>query len=246
MKCWTFLLVLLILVCSVSPQARSDVFMDYDFTDGLVWQIGGFEVYDVMQRGEIVGEARIEYSGLTMMDQPAVRVEWTESWTDEDGETTIIDTDVKMIQSDLKALMSTHVRTIGEDEWRFEGNYTGETLVFGAYYPGEAQREEASLSRGGRFCDTDILPFLLRNIPFDDGNFVTLTTVDVKSHSFITPIASVMGSEIVETANTQYDCWVVNISLGSDGFTAYYSKTDTHFLVKVRYNDRELVLNHHS
>jgi hypothetical protein len=55
-----------------------------------------------------------------------------------------------------------------------------------------------------------------------------------------------MGSEIVETANTQYDCWVVTVSLGSEGFTAFYSKTDNNFLVKVRYNDRELVLNHHS
>ncbi len=246
MKRWIFLLVLLTLVCAYSPQARSEVFMDYDFSAGIVWQIGGFEVYDIMQRGEVVGEARIDYSGLTMLDQDAVRVEWTQSWTHDEDETTQIESDVKMLQSDLKALMATYTRISGDQEWRFEGNYTGENLIFGAYYPGDATREEAMLSRGGRFCDTDILPFLLRNIPFADGNFITLTTVDVKSHSFITPIASIMGSEIVETANTQYDCWVVTVSLGSEGFTAFYSKTDTHFLVKVRYSDRELVLNHHS
>lgn len=236
-------LIALIFLC---PVARGEVFMDYDFAQGLVWQVGGFEAYDIIQRGEVIGEARVDYSSLEMLDEDAIRLEWAQSWVDSDDESMEIDIDVKMHADDLKALMATHLLTIGEEEWTFEGNYTGESLVFGSYYPGEAERREASLTRGGRFADADVLPFLLRNIPFEDGNFVTLTVVDVRTQSFVTPIASVMGSELVETSNTQYDCWVVNVSLGNNGFTAWYSKTENHYLVKIRYSDRDIVLNHHS
>ncbi len=237
---------ILAIVALSSPSAMSEVYMDYDFADGVTWKIGGFEVYDIYQRGEAVGESRVDYSQLTMLDQPAYRVEWTQSWTDENEETTLVEVDVKMLASNLHALMASRKVVIGEEEWSFEGNYTGHSLEFGSYYPGEAEREEASLTRGGRYHDADILPFLLRNMPFEDGNFLTLSVVDVSMHSFVTPIAKVQGSELVETANTQYDCWVVNVSMGTEGFTAWYSKTDDHYLVKIRYTDREIVLNHHS
>lgn len=238
------LFILGILVLSTQP-ASSEVYTDYDFPE-VVWQIGGFEVYDVMQRGEVVGESRIEYSEITMLDEPAYRLVWNQSWQSGEEETTEIQSDVKMRASNLKALMSSRTVRIGDEEWRFEGNYTGRTLEFGAYYPGEAQREEASLTRGGNYHDADILPFLLRNIPFEEGNFVTISVVDVETHSFVTPIAQVAGSEIVETANTQYDCWVVNVSMGMNGFTAWYSKSEEHYLVQIRYSDRDIVLNHHS
>ncbi len=240
------LFVVILVVCGFSPGAQSEVYMDYDFTDGVLFQIGGFEVYDVMQRGEVVGEATVTYSELEMMDAPAIRLEWTKSLTSENEETTEIDVDVKMRLSDLKALMSSRIVTVGEQEWRFDGNYTGDNLQFGSYYPDHAERVEASLTRGGRFYDADVLPFLLRNVPFEQGNFITFTTVDVSAHSFITPIASVSGSEIVETESTQYDCWVVKVSIGYEGFTAWYSKNEKHYLVKIRYEDHEVVLNHHS
>jgi len=246
MKRYVNLLMILLLVGFLAPRAQSEVYMDYEFPDTVLWQIGGFEVYDVMQRGAVVGESTVGYSKMEMLNEPAYRIEWTQSWTTAEGEKNEISADVKMRSSDLKALMATSVLKIGDEEWRYEGNYTGQTLEFGTYYPGKAQREEASLTRSGRYHDMDILPFLLRNIPFEEGNFITLTVVDVSTHSFITPIASVVGSEIVETATTQYDCWVVNVSVGIEGFTAWYAKNDQHFLVKIRYNDRELVLNHHS
>jgi len=246
MKHWLKALVPVVLLLAQSSGARSEVYMDYDFPDGVNWRIGGFEAYDVMQRGEVVGEAKVQYSQITMMDQPTYRLEWTQSWASGENETTTIDVDVKMLASSLKALMSSRIVNVGDQEWRFEGNYTGQSLQFGAYYPGEAEREESSLTRGGRFCDADALPFLLRNIPFEEGNFVTMTVVDVSTHSFVTPIASVAGTEIVETANTQYDCWVVSVSLGSEGFTAWYSKNESHYLVRIRYADRDIVLNHHS
>jgi len=228
------------------PASHSEIFTDFDFSGESVWQVGGFEVYDVMVRGEIVGEGKVEYSELTMMDAPAIRVEWLESWTDDAGVTTEVTYDVKQRADDMHVWMSTRTLKVGEEEWRFEGNYTGQNLQFVYYYPDEEEAQEASLSRSGRYHDMDILPFLLRNIIFEESNFFTLTVVDVANRSFMTPIARVTGSEIVETANTQYDCWVVNISLGMDSITAYYSKNEKHYLVKVRYSDREIVLNHHS
>jgi hypothetical protein len=234
------------ILCLLSPGARSEVYMDYQFPDGINWAIGGFETYDIILRGEVIGEARIDYHNLTMMDANAFKLEWNQSWTNEDGTTSSVNTDSRMRASDFKSYMVTRIETVGDEEWRFEGNYTGENLQFGAYYPGEAERVESNLTRSGRFCDLDILPFILRNIPFEEGNFVTLNAIDVSTHSFVTPIATVSGSEIVETTNTQYDCWAVNVSLGNNGFTAWYSKNDKHYLVKIRYNDREVVLNHHS
>lgn len=236
----------LFLLVTISPRADSEVYMDYEFPDGVVWVQGSFEAYDILQRGEIVGEARVDYGQLTMMDEPAIRIEWDQSWTDTDGVENSFSSDSKMRSSDLRALMSTLAVTVGDEEWQYEGNYTGDTLLFGAYFPGVAERNEATLSRGGRFCDADALPFLLRNIPFEEGVFVTLMVVDVTNHRFVTPIAKVTGSEIVETANTQYDCWTVSVTLGSVGFTAWYSKNDMHYLVRLRYADRDMLLNHHS
>ena len=236
----------LCLLIAVSPRADSEVYMDYEFPEGIVWTAGNFEAYDILQRGEVVGQARIDYSQMTMADEPAFRIEWEQNWTDMGGIENSVSLDAKMRASDLRAYMSTLVIRNNDDEWQYEGNYTGNDIIFGVYYPDDAEREESSLPRGGRFCDSNALPFLLRNIPFEEGNFVTLTVVDVSSHRFVTPIAKVTGSEIVETANTQYDCWTVSVTLGEAGFTAWYSKNDKHYLVRVRYSDRDIVLNHHS
>ena len=35
-----------------SPQAIGEVYMDFDFADGVVWHPGGFESYDILIRGE--------------------------------------------------------------------------------------------------------------------------------------------------------------------------------------------------
>jgi hypothetical protein len=220
--------------------------MDYNFPDGIVWEAGNFETYDILQRNEVVGEARVDYSQLTMMDESAFRIEWEQSWTDlEESEHSIV-SDSKMRASDLRAFMSTLTVNVGSEEWKYEGNYVGDNLIFGSYFPGVAEREETTLSRGGMFCDADALPFILRNIPFAEGNFVTLTVVNVSQHRFITPIAKITGSEVVETSTTQYDCWTVAVTIGTEAFTAWYSKNDEHYLVRIRYSDRDIVLNHHS
>jgi hypothetical protein len=70
--------------------------------------------------------------------------------------------------------------------------------------------------------------------------------VNVSQHRFITPIAKITGSEVVETSTTQYDCWTVAVTIGTEAFTAWYSKNDEHYLVRIRYSDRDIVLNHHS
>jgi len=246
MKRWLILLITLVMVTAMAPGARSEVFLDYDFPEGVVWQIGGFEVYDIMVRGEPVGTSRIEYSTMEMANEEAYRVEWFQEWTSGENETTTIDIDVKMRASDLKAHMARRTYTVGENEWRFEGNYTGNNLEFLSYYPGEETANQASIMRSTKFHDADLVPFILRNIPFVDGNIVTFSVIDVAQHSFVTPIPRIVGSEIVETTNTQYDCWIVNWSVGMESYTAWYSKNEKHYLVKVRYSDREIVLNHHS
>jgi len=245
MKRWLMTLSAISILAFVSPGARSEVFLDYDFPDGVVWQIGGFEVYDVMVRGEVAGTSRIDYSSLEMADARAYRIEWHQEWSSDENETTTVDVDVKMRASDLKALMASRVYKVGDEEWRFEGNYTSENLSFLSYPPGEAEPSEAILMRTTRFHDADIVPFILRNIPFADDNIVTFSVVDVSQHSFVTPIPRIVGSEIVETANTQYDCWIVNWSVGRVSYTAWYSKNDKHYLVKVHLPERDLVLNHH-
>jgi hypothetical protein len=239
------LLLLIPLVCLLAAPARSEVFMDYTFPDGVLWDVGGFEVYDILQRGEIVGTARVDYSEITMMDQPAYRLRWTQSWTaaDKEYETTI---DSKMLGADLSVVMSNRSDQVGDEETRYEGNFSGENLTIGIYFPDDAERYEYSMNRTGDYRDAGILPFLFRNIPFADRNFVTFTVIDLVSQSFYTPIATVTGSEVVETPTTQYDCWVVGISRPEGGLTAWYSKSDNHYLVKIRDGDREIVLNHHS
>ncbi|MCX6647488.1 MAG: hypothetical protein NTY09_14175 [bacterium] len=246
MKRIVFIAMALCLSIVISPRASSTVYMDYEFPDGVVWTAGNFETYDILMRNEVVGESRVDYSQMTMMDEPAYRIEWDQTWTDLDGAVNSVSSDSKMRAGNLRVLISTLAIKVNDEEWQYEGNYTGNDLLFGAYLPGVAERQESSLSRGGLFCDADALPFLLRNIPFEEGNFTTLTVVDVSSHRFITPIAKVTGSEIVETSTTQYDCWTVAVTLGNTAFTAWYSKNDKHYLVRLRYSDRDLVLNHHS
>ncbi|HEX9744014.1 MAG TPA: hypothetical protein VGB30_01170 [bacterium] len=233
---------LLLLFC---PRANSKVYMDYDFSGDLVWQMGHFEVYDIIERGVVIGEARVEYSELTMLDDVAYRLEWEETWTEEDQEYNVIQ-DVKFAGSDLRALMCSRVERTGDKEWRYEGNYSGDNMTIQAYYPDQPDRYDYAISRSIRFSDSDMVPILLRNIPFEPENFVTFTVMDIKSHSLYTPIVKVTGTEVVETANTQYDCWVVNVSTSTSGYTAWYSRSDQHYLIKIRYNDRDFVLNHHS
>lgn len=233
------------LILIFSSISSGEVFMDYEFADGIVWQVGGFEVYDVYVRGEDVGDARVDYGQLTMLDAPAYRLEYTESWLSGESQHDM-SLDVKMTADGLRALLSDKVKTIDSREWRFEGNYSGDNMSIEAYYPGDPQSYEYTLSRVLAFSDADALPFILRNIPFEDNNFVTLRVMDLETHTTYTPIAKIVGTEIVETAQTQYDCWVVNVSTVSGGFTAWYSRTDKHYLVKVRYPDRDIVLDHHS
>jgi hypothetical protein len=229
----------------VSFPASSEVFMDYDFPNGVVWQIGGFEVYDILQAGNVVGEARIDYSSITMLDQPAYRVKWTETWT-QDGKANEFSVDTKMLASGLAAVMSTHIEKVDDQVWRYEGNYSGDNITIKAYVPGEEEARDHSMNRMGNYADFDILPFILRNMPFAERNFVTLTVIDIVNRSFFTPIAQVTGSEIVETSSTQYDCWVVSVSHPNGSLRAYYSKNDKHYLIKVEFGDKEIVLNHHS
>jgi len=219
--------------------------MDYRFPDGVVWQIGGFEVYDILRAGEVVGQAKVEYKSITMLDQPAYRVQWKESWVQDEVEH-VISVDSKMLAKDLSMVMTTHTNKRGEDEWRYECNSSGGRIVVGYYGPGEAVAEEYSINKLGYYADAGLLPFLLRNIPFAERNYVTFRVFDVVDQTSYTPIASVTGEQVVETSATQYDCWVVNVSLPGGSFTAWYSKSPQHYLVKVRYSDREIVLNHHS
>ncbi len=246
MNKWIILIAMISLMGLVSPVASGEVYLDYDFPEGVSWQTGGFEVYDIIVRGEIAGQGKVSYSSIEMMNEDAYRVEWEQSWASSETETTQINLDVKMRASDLKAHMSSLITTIGDREWRFEGNYTGQSLEFISYFPGEDEPGDASMMISSRFHDADLLPFLLRNIPFVQGNFVTLSIVDVASHSFMTPIPRVIGTEIVETSNTQYDCWIVSWSIGGETYQAWYSRNDKHYLVKIRYPDRELLLNYHS
>ncbi|MFH1676669.1 MAG: DUF3108 domain-containing protein, partial [bacterium] len=218
----------------LSPGAHTEVFTDYNFPNGVLWQIGGFEKYDILQRGLVVGEATIKYRKLEMLDQPAYRLEWTEKWTDTNGIVYDISQDTKLASSDLRVLMATRIENVGGKEWRYEGNYTGGNLSIGFFVPDDAERHEFNVARSTSFSDADVLPFLFRNIPLTDGNFVTFTVLDLGTQTFFTPIGNVKGSEIVETAKTQYDCWVVSVSTQSGGFTAYYSKSDRHYLVKVK------------
>jgi hypothetical protein len=157
-----------------------------------------------------------------------------------------VDVDTNMLKKDLSVLMATHIQKINNQTWQYKNNCTGTDRTFESYGPGDTVPQEQPMNWTGRYVDAELLPFLYRNIPYADRNFITLTALDVAQQSFYTPIATVTGSEVVETKSAQYDCWVVSVSLSSSSFTAWYSKTDKHYLVKVRYPDRELVLNHHS
>lgn len=237
---------LILLLVFVSQPARSEVMMDYNFPNGVLWSIGGFEVYDILQRGEPIGQGRIDYRKTTMLEQPAYRAHWVQTWKSE-GSTYTNDVDTKMLSKDLSVVSTTYKEKVNDQEWRYEGNYTGDAMVIGYYLPGDSTRYERSMNRKGKYCDVDILPFLLRNVPFAERNIVTLNCIDVMRQTFYTPIATITGSEVVETPTTQYDCWVVNIGLPNDEkVTAWYSKSDKHYLVKARYFDHELVLNRHS
>src|SRR3990172_6971304 len=124
----------LCMLALMSTSAFSEIYMDYGFPDGVLWRVGGFEVYDVIQRGEVKGEARIDYSQLTMLDAPAYRLEWTESWTDSETSHEITH-DVKMAAENLRALLSSRIVKVNDDEWRYEGNYSGENLSIQSFYP---------------------------------------------------------------------------------------------------------------
>ena len=229
----------------VQTPARSEVFMDYQFPDGNIWHIGGFEIYDVMLRGEVIGEARIDYKSLTMQDAPAYRLQWSENWTS-GNDVHDLSYDVKLSSAGLHALLSSKIENINGEEWRYEGNYSGENMTIESYYPDNPDVFEYSISKAFQFSDADALPFIIRNIPFDENNFVSFRVMDLSSAMTFTPIIKIMGTEIVETSQTQYDCWRVEVSAAVGGFTAWYSRTDDHYLVKIRYPDREMVLNHHS
>lgn len=245
MKNHTLKLAIFSFVILAALPAVGKVYMDYKFTDGNVWRVGGFEVYDLIQNGQVVGKAKIEYKRITMLNKPAYRLIWSESWKDENG-TYQNDVDTKMLADGLRVLMSTRIEKSGAGEWRYDGNYTGDVITVNVFEPGSPEPREHKLNRKGHYYDVDVLPFILRNIPFEDRNIITLSVVDTTSQTFYTPIAKITGNEVVETSKTQYDCWVVSVSLPSGGFKAWYSKTAQRYLVKLQLGDREILLNHHS
>ena len=240
------ILILLLLIPVSSARSKAgNVFQDYAFPNGVVWNIGGYDSYDVVMRDNVVGVARADYREVDISGQDGYRIHWVQDWTG-NGSTFNIDIDTRMLQKDLSVQMTTHIETINGKIWQYTGNFTGKDMSIGAYFPDDPVHHEYNLNRTERYCDADILLFLMRNIPFAEGNFITLTTIDVAQQAFYTPIAKVTGSETIETRRAQYDCWVVDISLPKGNITAWYSKSDTHTLIKARFPDRELLFNHHS
>jgi hypothetical protein len=227
------------LVGAGSIPAAGKVYITYDFPN-MVWkelEKQGFAVFD---RGEEIGEADVWIKEIEFLDQSAYMVEYIET-SGEYKERTV----AKVTGIGLKPLAVTKRIEIGEDIWYYEGNYTGGQLVVSYTTPQNPYKETMSMTSGIFFYPAEILPFMLRNLVFVEGDIYTFTLLGVETMHLQSAIVEVRGEEIVEVPSGIYDCWKVEIRVGTTKYEAWYSKKQPQFLIKY-YFGKEMGMKNHT
>jgi len=132
---------------------------------------------------------------------------------------------------------------------KYSASYTGVfhgdnmTLSFRAT---DREPREIVLSRGIKFYFSMLMPHLLRNIDFKKGDYYTFSLLLVEDGKFTTPIIQVKEKEVIQVPAGMYECWKLNIKLGTEQHYGWYSVKEPHYLIKYSYPGKELIMEKHS
>jgi hypothetical protein len=171
------------------------------------------------------------------MDMLLVRYEGTEGEKKENWE-------VKLVMKDLSPFSFEFTLTEGDKTRNYTGIVSGREITLNERASGQDPRE-VILSKSGNFYISTMLPFLLRNLEYETGDWYTFNLLQVDLGKFITPIVQVKEKEVLEVPAGMYECYKVTIKIGNEQHIAWYSIKEPHYLVKYKYPDKEFVMQKH-
>ena len=160
------------------------------------------------------------------------------------GETDNEKWDVKILREDLTPFMFELTTQKGERISNFTGAISGKEVTISVRATGQ-EPKEIIFSKGSNFYISTMMPYLLRNLTFQAGDWYTFNMLQVEKGQFTTPIVQVKDKEIVEVPAGMYECWKVSIKIGGNQNWAWYSVKEPHYLIRYQYPEKELKMSRH-
>ncbi len=234
-----FMLFLLAGVC-VSMPADAEVFSMHEFTseylplnERIDYEINALD-------SDLDGEAVITIKKITHLDREMLLIRYKGS----EGESIIEDWEVKLLKDDLSPFYFELTKEDEESTSNYTGSISGKQVTINVRST-EQEPFEIIFSKGSRFYLSMMLPYLLRNIEYESGDYYTFNMLQVEKGKFITPIVQVKDREIIEVPAGMYDCWKVSIKLAGKQQWAWYSCKKPHYLIRFQFPEKELNMVRH-
>jgi hypothetical protein len=228
-----------ILAVAQLPAGAKVYNMNYDFPN-VVWQDLEKQGFSITDRGTEVGSADMWIKEIEYFDQTAYMLEYIED-SNNYKERTV----VKVSGIGFQPLSVTKRIEIGDDVWYYEGNFTGDKIVVSYTTPENQFKQQMSMPLSMKFFSAEVLPYMLRNLKFEEGDIYSFIVFGVEDRHLQSAIVEVTGDEIVEVPSGVYDCWKVEIRMGGFTYEAWYSKKPPQFLIKY-YFGKEMGMKNHT
>jgi len=231
-------LILIALLAAALP-ALGGVFSSYEFKSDS-WPVNERVDYKIQALEEKAsGTTSISIRKITQMDTDMflVRYEGKEGNEKDKWE-------VKLKKADLMPVSYEETIQKKDATSTYSGAFHGKEMTLTSRSSG-AQPKQMLLSRGGKYYLSMVMPYLLRSLNYKTGDYYTFHMLIIKDGSFTTPIIQVKEKEVLEVPAGIYECWKLNIKIGSEQNYGWYSVKPPHFLVKYRYPDKELIMVKH-
>jgi hypothetical protein len=224
----------------VSMPADAEVFSMHEFTseylplnERIDYEINALD-------SDFNGQATITIKKITHLDRDMLLIRYEGS----EGESIKEDWEVKLLKDDLSPFYFELTRENEESTSNYTGSFSGKQVTINVRST-EAEPYERIFSKGRSFYLSIMLPYLLRNIECEPGDWYTFNMLRIEKGTFITPIVQVKDREIIEVPAGMYDCWKVSIKLAGEQHWAWYSCKDPHYLIRYQYPDKELNMKRH-
>jgi len=234
------ILLLVILGFSSIPYASSKVHTMYEFTSEYLPGNERIDYEITALDAGLNGKATVSIKKIVQldMDMLLIRSESTMGETDREN------WEVKLVKDDLTPFMFELTTQQGEQTSNYTGSISGKEITINVRATGQEPHEKI-FSKGSKFYVSTMMPYLLRNISFETGDWYTFNMLQVEQGQFTTPIIQVKDKEIVDVPAGMYECWKVSIKIGGNQHWAWYAVKEPHFLIRYQYPEKEIKMSRH-
>lgn len=234
-----FMLSLFAGIC-ISMPADAEVFSMYQFTSDYLPLNERIDYEIKALDSDLNGEAAITIKKITYLDRDMLLIRYQGT----EGEFIKEEWEVKLLKDDLSPFHFEYTTEKEKYTSDYTGSFSGKQVTINVRST-DQEPMEIIFSKGSRFYLSMMLPYLLRNIECETGDWYTFNMLRIEEGKFITPIVQVKDREIIEVPAGMYDCWKVSIKLAGKQQWAWYSCKAPHYLIRYQFPDKELNMKRH-